>query len=85
MYRTMQLLRSKEMKMLPIQASWWDWELGHTFTYLVHVACAYVDLVLHVCLALFSLEGFAHAECNAALVQCLVGGNCHPDLITDTE
>lgn len=43
--------------------------------------CPYSSL--HVVLALLSLQCFPHSKSHAALIQCLVGGHSHLNLISD--
>lgn len=41
--------------------------------------------LLHVRLALLSLQGFSHAKGHTALVQCLVSSNGHTDFVSHTQ
>ena len=43
------------------------------------------DLGLHVCFALFCLQRLAHPKGDAGLVESLIGGDRHPNLVSHAK
>ena len=60
-------------------------EFAHRVLQRLLVLFQLLQMVLHICLALLSLQSLAHAESHAAFIQRLVSSEGHANLVTDAK